>query len=76
MDALRKSVIAGSWYPGNPSVLRRDIEGFLNLVPDTEIAGEVVANNKGIKIVNNGKERTLEHPKVDPYWILAAEFSK
>jgi len=43
MDALRKSVIAGSWYPGNPSVLRRDIEGFLNLVPDTEIAGEVVA---------------------------------
>lgn len=43
MDALRKSVIAGSWYPGNSSILRRDIEGFLNLVPDTESAGEVVA---------------------------------
>lgn len=43
MNALRKSVIAGSWYPGNPSVLRRDIDGFLNLVPDTESAGVVVA---------------------------------
>jgi AmmeMemoRadiSam system protein B len=43
MDVLRKSVIAGSWYPGNPSVLRKDIENFLKLVPDTEIAGEVVA---------------------------------
>lgn len=43
MDALRKSVIAGSWYPGNPSVLRRDIETFFNLVPDTELNGEVVA---------------------------------
>ena len=43
MDALRKSVIAGSWYPGDPSVLRRDIESFLNSVPDTESAGVVVA---------------------------------
>ena len=43
MNALRKSVIAGSWYPGNPSVLRKDIENFLNLVPDTESAGIVVA---------------------------------
>ena len=43
MDALRKSVIAGSWYPGNPSVIRRDIEDFLNSVPDTELEGEVVA---------------------------------
>lgn len=43
MDALRKSVIAGSWYSGNPSVLRKDIENFLKLVPDAEIAGEVVA---------------------------------
>jgi AmmeMemoRadiSam system protein B len=43
MDVLRKSVIAGSWYPGNPSVLRRDIEDFFNSVPDTELEGEVVA---------------------------------
>ena len=43
MDALRRSVIAGSWYPGNHSVLRRDIETFLNLVPETESEGKVVA---------------------------------
>jgi len=43
MNALRKSVIAGSWYSGNPSVLRGDIEGFLNLVPDIESVGEVMA---------------------------------
>jgi len=43
MDAVRKSVIAGSWYPGNPSALRGDIEGFFNSVPDTELEGEVVA---------------------------------
>lgn len=42
MDAVRKSVIAGSWYPGNPSVLRRDIKDFFNLIPDTELEGEVV----------------------------------
>jgi len=40
------------------------------------IAGEVLPKNNGIKIVKEGKERTLEHPKIDPYWKLAAEFSK
>ncbi len=43
MDALRKSVIAGSWYPGNPSVLRKDIENFFKLVRNKELSGEVVA---------------------------------
>ena len=43
MDALRKSVIAGSWYPGNSFVLKKDIEGFFNSVPDSESEGEVVA---------------------------------
>jgi hydrogenase maturation factor len=40
------------------------------------VVGDVLPMSKGIKIVKEGKERTLEHPKVDPYWILAAEFSK
>ena len=43
MNALRKSVIAGSWYSGNPYILRRDIEDFLNLVPYSESSGKVVA---------------------------------
>ena len=42
MNALRKSVIAGSWYPGAPSILRRDIENYFDLVPDLELEGEVV----------------------------------
>jgi AmmeMemoRadiSam system protein B len=42
MNALRKSVIAGSWYPGTPSILRRDIENYFDLVPDLVLEGEVV----------------------------------
>ena len=42
MNALRKSVIAGSWYPRAPSILRRDIENYFDLVPDLELEGEVV----------------------------------
>jgi MEMO1 family protein len=42
MNALRKSVIAGSWYPGTPSILRRDIEKYFDLAPDLELEGEVV----------------------------------
>ncbi len=43
MDAVRKSIIAGSWYPGNSSVLKKDIEEFFNSVPDSEPEGEVAA---------------------------------
>ncbi len=42
----------------------------------SQVVGEVVPKSKGLKITKNGKERTLEYPKVDPYWVLAAEFSK
>jgi len=42
MDNLRKSAIAGSWYPGNPSVLRRDIEGYFNSIPELKLQGAVV----------------------------------
>jgi AmmeMemoRadiSam system protein B len=42
MNALRKSVIAGSWYPGAPSILRRDIENYFNSAPYLELEGDVV----------------------------------
>jgi AmmeMemoRadiSam system protein B len=42
MNALKKSVIAGSWYPGNPSILKRDIENYFNSVHYLELEGEVV----------------------------------
>lgn len=43
MNALRKSVIAGSWYPGNPSILKKDISDFINSVPDAQLDGEIVS---------------------------------
>jgi MEMO1 family protein len=43
MDVLRKSVIAGSWYPGDPSVLRKDIQNYFKAVPDLVLEGEIVA---------------------------------
>ena len=41
-NALKKSVIAGSWYPGNPTILKKDIENYFNSVPYLELEGEVV----------------------------------
>jgi MEMO1 family protein len=32
---IRKSIIAGSWYPGNPEALQVQIKGFLKAVPKT-----------------------------------------
>ncbi|MBI5583615.1 MAG: AmmeMemoRadiSam system protein B [Deltaproteobacteria bacterium] len=31
---IRKSIIAGSWYPGRPESLRSQIQGFLRAVPE------------------------------------------
>jgi AmmeMemoRadiSam system protein B/AmmeMemoRadiSam system protein A len=28
-EGVRKSILAGTWYPGSPDVLRRDVENFL-----------------------------------------------
>jgi AmmeMemoRadiSam system protein B len=43
MDVLRKSAIAGSWYPGDPAVLRKDIQSYFKTVPDLTLEGEIVA---------------------------------
>ena len=40
------------------------------------VCGEIVPGSDGLKIVRNGEESDLEHPVTDPYWALAAEFSK
>jgi MEMO1 family protein len=41
---IRKSIIAGSWYPGRPESLRAQIQGFLKAVPESAPpAGELVA---------------------------------
>jgi hydrogenase expression/formation protein HypE len=40
------------------------------------ICGEVVPKEKGLTLIRGGKKTPLEHPRVDPYWTLAAEFAK
>lgn len=42
MGKIRKSVIAGSWYPGDPSILKDDIATYFQNVPDRELDGDVV----------------------------------
>jgi AmmeMemoRadiSam system protein B len=38
---IRKSVIAGTWYPGNPCILRSDIEKFFHNVPVEKVEGKI-----------------------------------
>jgi len=40
---IRESVIAGSWYPGDPGKLTKDIEDYLQRVPIQKLDGELVA---------------------------------
>ncbi|MEE8162847.1 MAG: AmmeMemoRadiSam system protein B [Anaerolineae bacterium] len=40
---IRQSVIAGSWYPGQPDVLRQTLEGYLADTEKVELEGELRA---------------------------------
>ena len=51
------------------------VDGFDSKGILSRVIGEVVHENRGIKVIKEGKERVLEHPKVDPYWKLAADLS-
>jgi MEMO1 family protein len=39
---IRKSVIAGSWYPGDPKILRKDIEDYFNKAIVDKIEDSIV----------------------------------
>jgi len=39
---IRKSVIAGTWYPGNPATLAGEIRNYLGKVPAMAVGGPVV----------------------------------
>jgi AmmeMemoRadiSam system protein B len=41
--SIRQSVIAGNWYPGQPDVLRRTLEGYLADAEKVELGGELKA---------------------------------
>ena len=59
---------------------RKDVKGLIAALKDAGIAaaeaGEAVAAKEGLRVAGGSGERALEHPTVDPYWALAAEFSK
>jgi len=40
------------------------------------VVGEVVSKKDGLNIIKSGKTRELTHPKVDPYWAIAAKLSE
>ena len=42
----------------------------------SRVVGEVLSEDKGIKIIRGSQEKDLEYPKVDPYWILAKKLSE
>ena len=42
MGEIREAAVSGTFYPGNPDVLRADIAGYLSKVPPGKAAGEVV----------------------------------
>jgi len=42
MDMIKKSLIAGSWYPGNPRILAEDITHYFNRVPETTVKGKIL----------------------------------
>lgn len=35
----------------------------------SSIVGDVIPEEKGILLVENNRERLLEHPRIDPFWI-------
>ena len=41
MDKIRKSAIAGSWYPGKPAALKKDITEYFDKVPDLNLSADV-----------------------------------
>ena len=43
---------------------------------DSSIVGTVVEKSKGINIIENGVEKKLEHPRIDPFWGAFAEEMK
>jgi len=42
MDYIKKSLIAGSWYPGNPRILDKDINNYFNNVSDMTVSGQIL----------------------------------
>lgn len=45
------------------------VEKLKNKSIPSSIVGDVIPEEKGILLVENNREKLLEHPRVDPFWI-------
>ena len=43
MKEIREPAVAGSWYPGNPEILSRDVKRYLENVKREKAEGEIIA---------------------------------
>lgn len=43
MEQIRKSVISGSWYPGDAHILKKTIASYIESVPNPQFDGKLVA---------------------------------
>jgi len=43
MKEIREPALAGSWYPGNPEVLSRDVKRYLENAKKEKVEGQIVA---------------------------------
>jgi hypothetical protein len=42
VESIRKSVVAGSWYPSSPKILRADIEAYFERVTEKPVQGKII----------------------------------
>lgn len=59
-----------------PGQADRLVAAFKRKGIPSAICGEVVPRGRGLKVFKGGRARDLVHPETDPYWALAAEFSR
>jgi AmmeMemoRadiSam system protein B/AmmeMemoRadiSam system protein A len=43
MKEIREPAVAGSWYPGQPDILSKDVKGYLENAKKVEVGGKIVA---------------------------------
>jgi hydrogenase expression/formation protein HypE len=51
-----------------PEAAPRIVEGLGLKGIASSVAGELTDESKAIRVVENGVERPLEHPRIDPFW--------
>ncbi|RJR29395.1 MAG: AIR synthase [Candidatus Latescibacterota bacterium] len=60
-------------------VAAHEAEGLVRALGDAGIegavCGEIVPRDRGLTVTSGGTPAILEHPKVDPYWAIAARLS-